>query len=197
MTDPTATTRLARSDVEFCAGGAGLWRGEDPPGTATDAVKDYVAFAKDLLDAEEKRATGMESRALAVITSSGTLVTLMLALAALATRVPQFRVPGPALLLAGVATGAFVVAGVLAILVNAPWRGWGLRPDCLGTELWERWGKPDDDPQAKVTATRLALWRAAHRLTQRKANLVFAATSSQVSGIFALASAVIVVLSAA
>ncbi|GIJ51672.1 hypothetical protein Val02_85580 [Virgisporangium aliadipatigenens] len=192
MTDDSAPVQLSPNNVAFC--GSTVWRGDESSLVGTDSTKEYATFVKDLLEAEEKRGTGMETRALAVVTSSGTLVTLMLALAALATRVLQFRVPDHALGLAGLATASFVVAGILAALVNATWPAWGPGPDCLRTELWDRWGKPTDDPQAKVTATRLALWKSAHKLTQRKAKLVFAAAISQVVGVFAVAAAVVVVL---
>jgi hypothetical protein len=59
-----------------------------------------VDFVAELVEAEEKHTTVMEQRALAVITSSGALVTLLLGISALVTRVQQFRVPGPARLLA-------------------------------------------------------------------------------------------------
>src|SRR6266511_6262018 len=59
-------------------------------------VEAYTEFVKELLENEEKRKTNMETRAVAVITASGTLVTLLLALAALETRLQKFHVPGTA-----------------------------------------------------------------------------------------------------
>lgn len=164
---------------------------------APERVREYASFIKELLEAEEKRSSSMETRALAVITTSGTLVTLLLALAALVTRVQTFHVPGAALLLAGISAGSFVAAAFCAMLSNAPRRAWGLQPDCLKIELWERWADTDDDAVAKTTATRLAVWEQTHELTQRKARFVSAATAFQFVAVAVLAGAVFAVLGSA
>ncbi|MDT0353369.1 hypothetical protein [Pseudonocardia charpentierae] len=192
MTDYPTTQQISPSAVEFCSDAAGIWRGDTAEPSRPGA--EYDAFLKDLLEAEEKRNSGMETRALAVVTSSGTLVTLLLALAALVTRVQQALLPG--LAFAGAATAAvlFVAAAACAGVANAPSRGWGLRPHCLRSELWERWGDASDNPVAKIAATRLKLWETTHKLTQRKAKLVFAAAVLQVTGALALTVAVISIL---
>jgi hypothetical protein len=193
MTDKAATPKIAPSNQEFCAGSSVLiWRGETSEPSKRGA--EYSAFLKDLVEAEEKRITGMETRGLAVVTSSGTLVTLLLALAALVTRVQQVKLPGLALGAAAVAAALLVASAVCAGLANAPWRGWGLKPECLGSELWERWDDASDNAVAKVAATRLRMWAETHKQTQRKAKLVFAAAMLQGAGASALTVAVISIL---
>jgi hypothetical protein len=193
MTDKAARRRIVSSRVEFCRDSSGVFRG-DTTAEPSRPGAEYAAFLKDLLEAEEKRGTGMETRALAIVTSSGTLVTLLLALAALVTRVQLARLPGFALAAAAVAAVLFVASALCAGLANAPWPGWGLRPECLRTELWERWDDTSDNPVAKVAATRLKQWEVAHRLTQRKARLVFAAGMLQAAGAVALTTAVVSIL---
>jgi hypothetical protein len=193
MTDRAVGQRIPPSNQEFCPGASFVWRGDTSEPSKPGA--EYSSFLKDLLEAEEKRNTGMETRALAVVTSSGTLVTLLLALAALATRVQRAQLPGLALGAAAMAAVLLVAAAVCAGVANAPWRGWGLKPECLGTELWERWDHASDNPVAKIAATRLRMWAATHQQTQRKAKLVFTAAMLQGAGALALTVAVISILS--
>jgi hypothetical protein len=193
MTDKATTPRIPPSDQEFCPLPGDVWRGDDTSEPSKPGAE-YSAFLKDLVEAEEKRNTGMETRGLAVVTSSGTLVTLLLGLAALVTRVQQAKLPGLALGAAAVAAALLVASAVCAGLANAPWRGWGLKPECLRDELWERWDHASDNPVAKIAATRLRMWAETHQLTQRKAKLVFTAAMLQGAGALALTVAVISIL---
>jgi hypothetical protein len=181
----------------FCQQAGTSYRDSTAVAAGPDLVKEYSAFVKELLEAEEKRNSTMETRAVAVITTSGVLVTLLLAFAALVTRVQTFRVPGFTLFLAGASACLFVAAALCGILTNAPWRVWTLKPDCLNREIWERWGDAGDDPVAKTTVTRLALWGETHKLTQRKAKLLFAATAFQSLAVVILVGAVLNILASA
>lgn len=74
----------------------------------------------DQLAEERARKQSLEQRGLAVITSSGTMVTLLFALAALVTNDDDFVISGSSkFLLAGAAT-SFSVAAVLAIFIQKP-----------------------------------------------------------------------------
>jgi hypothetical protein len=190
---------IAPSHVGFCSGEVGdpgqVWRSKvESVGKGAPGTKEYAAFIKELLDAEVARGATMETRAVAIVTASGTLVTLLLALAALVTRVTTFQVPVAALVFAGISAGLFAVSACCAMLAVTPRRAWGLKPDCLGSELWKRWADKDDDAVAKTTATRLALWQQENTLTQRKAVAVFTAAVFQFGAVAALAIAVFVVL---
>ena len=57
---------------------------------------------------------------MAVVTSSGTLVTLLFAIGAVATEATDFTLPGPSKVLFGLALVAFAVAGIFGILTNRP-----------------------------------------------------------------------------
>jgi hypothetical protein len=190
------------SHVGFCSDPADdpgqVWRSTaepaEPVGKGAPEAKEYATFIKELLEAEVARGTTMETRAVAIVTASGTLVTLLLALAALVTRVTTFQVPVAALVFAGISAGLFAVSACYAMLAITPRRAWGLKPACLGSELWDRWADPADDAVAKTTATRLALWQQENTLTQRKAVSVFTAAVFQFGAVAALAIAVFVVL---
>lgn len=190
------------SHVGFCSDPVGdpglMWRSTAASvGKGAPEAKEYAAFVKELLDAEVARGATMETRAAAIVTASGTLVTLLLALAALVTRVTTFQVPVTALVFAGISAGFFAGSACCAMLAVTPWRAWGLKPACLGSELWERWADEADDAIAKTTATRLALWQQENKLTQRKAASVFTAAVLQFGAVAALAIAVFVVLASA
>jgi hypothetical protein len=186
------------SHVEFCSNPGTVWRTKQAPAAkGTPGVQEYAALVKDLLDAEDKRGSNMETRAIAVVTASGTLVTLLLGLAALVTRVDAFDVPVGALAFAGISVGLFTASACSAMLAVMPSREWGLKPGCLKSELWERWADADDDAVAKTTATRLALWESSNRQTQRKAVAVFVSTVLLFGASAALAVAVFIVLASA
>ena len=137
----------------------------------------------------------MEARGLAVVTTSGTLATLLLGIAAL-VRGQEARVEDSALLLAALAAIAFVVAAGLALAANRPTRAWNVNPERVRDELRERWGRetPPDRPQQKATATRLAIWRSLRGLSQTKAKLVFAAMIVQGVAVGLLAGAVVIIM---
>ncbi len=55
-----------------------------------------------------------------MVTSSGTLVTLLFAIGAIATEATDFRLPGHAKVIFSLALVAFAVAGIFGILTNRP-----------------------------------------------------------------------------
>lgn len=74
----------------------------------------------DLLAEERSRKQSLEQRGLAVITSSGTMVTLLFALAALVTSDETFVLEDCSKLLLAGAAISFSVAAVLAIFIQKP-----------------------------------------------------------------------------
>lgn len=155
----------------------------------------YVDLVKDLLAAEQARIERMEARGLAVVTTSGTLATLLLGIAAL-VRGQDVGIEDSALLLAALGAIAFILAAALAIAANRPTRAWNVKPERVRDELRERWGReaPQDRPLQKATATRLAIWRSLHGVSQTKAVLVFAAMIVEAVAVALLAGAVVIIL---
>ena len=173
-------------------GGATLMGGDaDAP---PEDPEPYVAFVKELLEAEEKRNAALETRSIAVVTTSGALVTLLLALGAWITRVQTAVIEQTALTLAFVSALLFVLAALLAIGGNAPWKVWAITPTSLSTELWARWLTPGDRPDEKVTATRLKQWESARKLSSKKANLLAGAVTAQALAVLVLTVALGIVL---
>ena len=85
----------------------------------------------DALAAETAQKASIEQRGLAVITTSGVLVSLLVALSALLLgRDYEFLHPGTKVLLI-LAVAAFVAAAGLGLATNAPRRYWGLSDEDL------------------------------------------------------------------
>jgi hypothetical protein len=90
--------------------------GEEPTG-----VEAYADFVADELEAQDKRKTSFEQRGLAVITTSGALVTVLFALAALSTKeADTFVLPHAARTWLFIGLGLFFFSAVAALLTNAP-----------------------------------------------------------------------------
>src|SRR6266508_7034471 len=102
----------------------------------------YADLVKEQLAAEESRTASMEARAISVLTTSGGLVSLLLALAALVSTRKDFRMPvaGRAVLL--VAVALFLLAALAAISVFSPGPRNLVDPAAMGDEIRRRWNDP-------------------------------------------------------
>ena len=78
----------------------------------------YAEFIQKELEHERTRRSALEARAVTVITTSGTFVTLTFALAALLTKGQNYTPSRLATLMLALALGAFVVAAVCALLAS-------------------------------------------------------------------------------
>ncbi|MEU9631372.1 hypothetical protein ACFZDB_20900 [Streptomyces luteogriseus] len=164
----------------------------DPPSTAGQAAKNLIDAE---LDVERTRKTSLEARGLAVITGSGTLVTLMLAVAALAMGKEKQAVSGWPEWILALSVLLFVLAACFGIAVNAPSRYFRIDPASLsGLITREEWGEPGHDAERELTAARLAELSDARTRNEKKARRVLAAISCQVVGVLFAASVVFVLV---
>jgi len=182
--------------IYFFRGGSGS---AEPPAkseVATEVVAGpYADLVKELLEAENAIVSGLETRGVAVVSTSGALVTLLLGLAGLATRVHSLRVSSSVLILASLAVVFFLLAGLVAMWINSPRKTSRPEARLLGDELWKRWNLPHPyDPLKKATATRLALWATAQDLAQQKAWALLVALAAQAVAVILLGVAAIIVL---
>jgi hypothetical protein len=88
-----------------------------PGSTSSDAVMKLV---QDQLAEERSTKTSLEARAIGVVTSSGALVTLLFALAALVTTPTGYELPDPARVALFATLVAFIGAAVLGIIASRP-----------------------------------------------------------------------------
>jgi hypothetical protein len=81
----------------------------------------YGDFIRDELDAQDRRKASFEQRGLAVITTTGTLVTLLFALAALSTKqADTFTLPSQARTWLYIGLALFFGSAAAALVSNAP-----------------------------------------------------------------------------
>lgn len=86
----------------------------------TEGSDVYADFAKSLLDAEDSRKSSIEQRGIGIITTSGTLVTLLFGLTAAITASKSFTFPSVARGWLTLAAILFVVAAGAGIGTNIP-----------------------------------------------------------------------------
>lgn len=154
----------------------------------------YPEFLKELVAAEDAQRVTLESRGAGVITSSGALVTLLLAFAALVTKRNDFTLGSGTRLLLMISVGAFIAAALLAIWTYAPQERRIVDGAALKDELPAVWDQDAEFARKKITATRLDQLQVSQHANDVKAGLLGAAVVAEVIGVVLLAVSVIVIL---
>jgi hypothetical protein len=137
---------------------------EEPGGRAI-----YGAYIKEQLDAQEARKVSLEQRGLAVITTSGALVTLLFGLTALTVkREATFDLPGTAAVFLAAALVFFVLAALSALVTNLPRSYEGVTVDALRAAVRDRWDDSEATASRKVALTRLTVLASAKTVNNQK-----------------------------
>jgi hypothetical protein len=149
------------------------------------------------MTAERAKKGSLESRALAVISSSGTLVTLLFGLAAVITKATSYAPSTATLVLLAIAAGLFAAASGLAIYCNVPGRYSEIEATSLrglaGPAVWTTDGS---EARRELALARIEILHDWQRMNDIKARVLFAAATGEVAGVLVAAAAVIVVLAA-
>jgi hypothetical protein len=154
----------------------------------------YHSFVKDRLAEQDARKNSFEQRALAVITTSGALATLLLAFAALVTKSNEFELTSSARCLVVAATVAFATAALAAVATNLPLNYASVRAEQMGALVKERWGDEEAIAEQRITATLVNLIANAKKLNRIKGWLLFSAVTIEGLAVILLAIAVGVIL---
>lgn len=152
----------------------------------------YLAYVEKQLVSERERFGNLDNKGAALITSSGTLVTLVLAVSALVTSRASFQLNGANIVLAVVALTLFVLAAIAGLITN--WtRNYEVPSADTLDDLWKvkkYWKRAE--PAARNTVirwdintirtlravnNRKAKWVAAGRIVQILATVFLAALS--------------------
>lgn len=174
-------------------------QGEESQGDESQTVgAALAALLGDAIPAERAKKNSLESRALAVITSSGTLVTLLLALAALVTKTTKF-VPTPVTLaLLGLAAILFTAASCLAVYCNAPGGYYEIVPASLkALAAPHAWTADGSEARRELALAQLDILQDWRGMNEAKARILGFATLTEVTGLLVTAAAVIVILAEA
>jgi len=169
------------------------------PDSGPTARSVYGEYLKDEIARQDARQSSFEQRGLAVVTTSGTLVTLLFGLAALSTASAKGNpLHHEESVFLAVALVLFFVAGVLALLTNVPLGYSG--PDLPDPKKPEKpsFGDrlnadPEDSYEASLYAVadvRLAILASAQKQNGRKAKLLFAALIAEVAAVACVAVAI-------
>jgi hypothetical protein len=153
---------------------------EEPGGRAV-----YGDYIKEQLDAQEVRKVSLEQRGLAVITTSGALVTLLFGLTALTVkREATFDLPDTAAVFLAAALVFFVLAALSALITNLPRSYEGVTVEALRSAVKDRWDDSEATASRKVALTRLTVLASAKKVNNQKG---FALVGGMVSEIIAVA----------
>jgi len=164
-------------------------------GTVGEAL---TKLLDDAIPAERARKTSLEARSLAVITSSGVLVSLLFGLGAVVTKANDYRPPTGVLVLLIVAAATYTSAAVLAIAGNLPGRYYEIDADSLAALASpEEWSQPGADAEQQLALARLGLLTDWRRVNERKAYWLILAAAAESAGILITTAALIVILASA
>lgn len=155
----------------------------------------YAAVIDNELQQERARTASLEQRAMAVVTSSGVLVSLVFGFGTLIKGQRGPHLPAGARVLLASALLAFVVAAVMSLLTNRPraYKPLGVKSDLtkMVTELWKI---PGDSARRSVAEFRVGevnRWRDNNRI---KAAYLQRAIALECCGIGLLAASMVVIL---
>lgn len=153
------------------------------------------AFVEKVLDAQEARKSSIEARGLAVITTSGTLVTLLFGIVALATkREATYTLPPATQWFLMAAIAGLALAAGLGVATNRPVDYLNILPEELNAIVDEHWREDAWSAQARVTRTQATMATAAAEKNQDKARLLMWASGLEVASLVPLGIAVGLIL---
>lgn len=158
----------------------------------TEGFDVYAEFVKRLADAEVARRGSLEQKAGAVITTSGTLVTLLFGLVAVITAGSTYSLPREAHCWLVGSLVLFVLAAVIALVVNIP-RPYG-QAELSKVQLTSSWSDTAEKAQAVVAGLHLKAVEKARHVNDVKAWMLVAAFAAEVVAVFLLAVAIGIVL---
>jgi nitrate reductase NapE component len=151
----------------------------------------YADYIREQLEAQEARKLSLEQRGLAVITTSGVLVTLLFGLTALSVRKEStFVIPDTAAALLIVALVFFVLAAVCAIVTNLPRSYQGVTVDALRGAVKNRWDDSEAVASEMVALTRLKMLASAKKNNDAKGIALVIAMSLEILAVALVGAAV-------
>lgn len=163
---------------------------------AESGVAEYGSFLKDKLAAEDARKASLEQRGLAVITTSGVLVTLLFGLGALSTKeAATFTLDPDAASVLAIALILFVGAAICALITNAPFLAYQeVSPEDLESRLEETPIRTTEEATEDIAVTRVSELKSAGQQNGRKALVLLAAMGLEVAAVAATAIAIWIIL---
>jgi hypothetical protein len=160
--------------------------------TEPTAGDEYAKLIAEQLGEERTTKTSLEQRGITVVTTSGTLVTLLFGLVAIVTKDARFRLDdlGRAGLFG--ALSLFVLAAVAALSTNFPQKYQEVEPDELSRLVTEQfWNADQGLGSRRASEVRVAVLTSARAANAEKARLVRWAIGLEVAAVASLSYGVI------
>lgn len=152
----------------------------------------YADFIEKVLAGQEARTTSIQQRGIAVVTTSGTLVTLLFAFIGLATRQgATYTLPGDTRPWLVAAVTFFVLAAGCGLMCNIPKRFSNARAQDLRIAVDRFWNESAWAASGRVARTRLDMIERAAEINGQQAWVLFAAVIFEVGALVPLAVAVV------
>ena len=156
----------------------------------------YGPILSEMVKAQDVRKTSIEQRGIAVVTTSGTLVTLLFGLVSVLTKDSSFHLPRPSRLWLSVSLPLFIASVVLALAVNVPFSYRDFLIAGLKKQLPSEWHGGKDEAEGRVAETRLEILEHNQRINNFKGWILAVAFLFEVLAVSAVALAVYPILSA-
>jgi Kef-type K+ transport system membrane component KefB len=150
----------------------------------------YAAFIEKELEDQRASKASIEQRGVAVVSTTGILVTLLFGFSAIARDSEKLDVPSSAHLWFYLALAAFVIAASLALLANIPRKYQGPKPAVLMAVIRTKWGDPSNIARRRVSSTRIAMIESYQQVNRWKAIALAFAIGSEVAAVLFLAVAI-------
>jgi hypothetical protein len=164
----------------------------NPPDLAGSVIAGLIAKE---IDSTRADASSLQARGLAVISSAGTLVTLLFGLSALSTQAKNFVLPATVKPPLFAAAGLLVIAAILGIATNAPRITDKVNLNKLGPLLEDQWySSPAVAAQQEVARTQLAVAQRSRVLTVTLARFLLASIIVEIVGVACVVWAVVALI---
>ncbi|OPY77672.1 MAG: hypothetical protein A4E65_02654 [Syntrophorhabdus sp. PtaU1.Bin153] len=176
-------------DLETTEGSTAYSEAENAGETAGGSV--YGPLIKSQLAEEAGRKTSFEQRGVAVITTSGVLVSLLFGLAAVVTKSDTFVLPIPAKNFLVVSLILFVLAAVAGIISNWPLRYLQVEVSELKRFIEPKlWSGSSETAARRVAEAQVAVLARSRKLNLLKGRALLAGMILEVAAVVSLAMAV-------
>jgi hypothetical protein len=145
-----------------------------------------------LLDAESGIKKSLEARAIAVITASGALVTILLAIISWSTQQHGNTFSGADKILLAIGISFLLLSAFLGLGVNVPSWVEEIYAVSLSPLLLDPlWGNPADDTRREITKRQLLVLISAQAQNKYKSRLLISSVLSQIIGLSTIALSVL------
>jgi hypothetical protein len=168
-----------------------------PPSPPSAAREDMPTAGQQLLDlitaqlaAENQTRQSMEARAVTVVTTSGTFITLLLAFITWYAQLHQALLPGTTRLLLGLGLVFLLLATVASLTVNAPSLSGKIdAASLLGLVESDSWQAEPEVAQREMARAQARVLLSSELRNRKKSRLLALSTWTQVGGLIFVASA--------